>query len=62
MDPTNKIKAKLNNILKKVKNQTGLDNNTYKAMYPMGCGAPIFYSLPKIQKPDTPLRPIVSSC
>ena len=28
----------------------------------MGCGAPKFYGLPKIHKPDTPLRPIVSSC
>ena len=38
-DPTNKIKAILITILKKVKNQTGLDSNTYKAMYPMGCSA-----------------------
>ena len=38
--PTNKIKTKLINILKRVKIQTGLDNNTYKAMYPMGCGTP----------------------
>ena len=45
-----------------VKNQTGLDNNTYKAMYPMGCSAPKFYGLPKIHKLDSPLRPIVSSC
>ena len=27
-DPTNKIKTKLSNILKGVKSQTGLDNNT----------------------------------
>ena len=27
-----------------------------------GCVPPKFYGLPKIQKPDTPLRPIVSSC
>ena len=39
-DPTNKIKTKLMSILKRVKGQTGLDNNTYKAMYPTGCGAP----------------------
>ena len=31
-------------------------------MYPTGCVPPKFYGLPKIQKPDTPLRPIVSSC
>ena len=28
----------------------------------MGCVPPMFYGLPKIHKPDTPLRPIVSSC
>ena len=61
-DPTNKIKTKLINILKRVKHQTGLDNDTYKAMYPTGCGAPKFCGLPKIHKQGTPLRPIVSSC
>ena len=60
-NPTNKIKTKLINILKRVKCQTGLDNNTYRAMYPMGCGIPKFYCLPKIHKQDTPLRSIVSS-
>ena len=61
-DPTNSIKNKLISILKRVKNQTGLDSNTYKSMYPTGCVPPKFYGLPKIHKPDTPLRPIVSSC
>ena len=60
-DPTNKIKAKLITILRKVKNQTGLDNKTYKYMYPMGCSALKFYGLLKIHKLDTPLRHIVSS-
>ena len=31
-------------------------------MYPMGCVSPKFYGLHKIHMPDTPLRPIVSSC
>ena len=31
-------------------------------MYHTGCVPPKFYGLPKIHKPDTPLRPIVSSC
>ena len=61
-DPTNSIKNKLINILKRVKNQTGLDSNTYKSMYPTGCVPPKFYGLPKIHKPDTLLRPVVSSC
>ena len=61
-DPTNSIKNKLINILKRVKTKTGLDSNTYKSIYPTGCVPPKFYGLPKIHKPDTPLRPIVSSC
>ena len=61
-DPTNTIKNKLISILKRVKNQTGLDSLTYKSMYPTGCVPPKFYGLPKIHKADTPLRPIVSSC
>ena len=61
-DPTNTIKNKLINILKSIKTQTGLGINTYKSMYPTGCVQPKFYGLPKIHKPDTPLRPIVSSC
>ena len=61
-DPTNSIKNKLISILKRVKSQTGLDSNTYKSIYPTGCVPPKFYDLPKIHKPDTPLRPIVSSC
>ena len=61
-DPTSSIRNKLINILKEVKSQTGLDSNTYKSMYPTGCVPPKFYGLPKIHKPGTPLRPIVSSC
>ena len=61
-DPTNTIKNKLISILKRVTNQTGLDNITYKAMYPTGCVPPKFYGLPKIYKPDTQLRPTVSCC
>ena len=61
-DPTNTLKNKLINILKRVKSQTGLNNQTYKAIYPTCCVPPKFYGLPKIHKLDTPLRSIVSSC
>ena len=61
-DPTNTIKNKVINILKRVKSQTGLSNQTYKLMYPTGCVPSKFYGHPKIHKPDTSLRPIVSSC
>ena len=61
-DLTNTIKNKLINILKTIKTKSGLGTNIYKSMYPTGCVPPKFYGLPKIHKPDTPLRPIVSSC
>ena len=50
-DPTNSIKNKLINILKRVKNQIGLARSTYKSMYPTGCVSPKFYGLP--QDPQT---------
>ena len=46
-DPTNTIKNKLINILKRVKNQTGLSNQTYKAMYPIGCVPPSSMAFPR---------------
>ena len=46
-DPTNSIKNKLISILRRVKNQTGLDSNTYKSMYPTGCVPPSFMALPR---------------
>ena len=39
-DPNNSIKNKLISILKRVKNQTRLDSDTYKSMYPTGCVPP----------------------
>ena len=46
-DPTNSIKNKLISILKRVKNQTGLDSNTYKSMYPTGCVPPRSMASPR---------------
>ena len=61
-DPTNSIKNKLINILKRVKSQTGLNNQTYKAMYPQVAFPQSSMAYPRSTKLDTPLRPIVSSC
>ena len=60
-DPTNKLKNKLVNLLKKTKAEGGISDQLYKKMYPTGAVAPKFYGLPKIHKRDTALRPIVSS-
>ena len=39
----------------------GLNEESYKRMYPTGAVSPKFYGLPKIHKPGIPLRPIISS-
>ena len=60
-DPTTKLKNRLINILKMMKGEGKIDENTYRKIYPTGASAPKFYGLPKIHKEDVPLRPIVSS-
>ena len=60
-DPINKQKNKLINILKSIKSEGGLSEDTYKRLYPTGAVASKFYGLPKIHKPGIPLKPIVSS-
>ena len=60
-DPTSKCKNKLINLLKTIKAEGGIDNNTCKRIYPTGAVPPKYYGLPKIHKMGTPLRPIISS-
>ena len=60
-DPTSRLKNKLVNILRRIKADTGIQENTYRKMYPTGVSPPKFYGLPKIHKKNIPLRPIVSS-
>ena len=60
-DPTNKYKNKLINLLKTIKSGGGMNNNTYKRLYPKGAVSPKYYGLPKIHKAGVPLRPIISS-
>ena len=60
-DPTNKLKTKLINTLKKIKADTGMEDSIYRRMYPTSESSPKFYGLPKIHKKDIPLRPIVST-
>ena len=60
-DPTNKLKNKLSNMLRKIKADTGMQENTYSKMYPTRASSPKFYRLPKIHKKIIPLRPIVPS-
>ena len=53
-DPTNKLKNKLINILKKIKVDTGLQEKIYRRMYPSGASSPKLYGLPKIHKKNVP--------
>ena len=59
-DPTVKQRNKLINILKSIKAEGGLNEESYRRLYPTGAGSPKFYGLPKIHKPGIPLRPIIS--
>ena len=55
-DPTKECKAKLINLLSKIKKESGLgEKNVQEHVSPKFCG------LPKINKMETPLQPIVSS-
>ena len=59
--PTTKYKSKLISLLKSIKAEGGMDENTYRRLYPTGAGPPKYYGLPKVHKPGMPLRPIISS-
>ena len=48
-------------ILKNIKAEGGLNEETYKRLYPTAAVPSKFYGLPKIYKPGIPLIPIVSS-
>ena len=53
-DPTSRLKNNLINTLRKVKAETGMQDNIYKKMYPTGVSPPKFYGLPKIHKKTIP--------
>ena len=60
-DPTNKYKNKLISLPKAIKAEVGINETTFRRLYPTGAGSPKFYGLPKVQKEGMPLRPIISS-
>ena len=60
-DPAKKQKNKLISILKNIKAEGELNEETYRRLYPTAGVPSKFYGLPKIHKPGIPLRPIVSS-
>ena len=60
-DPTNKYKNKLIGLLKSIKAEGGMDDNTYRRLYSTGAVPPKYYGLPKVHKPGMPLRLVISS-
>ena len=60
-DPTTRHKNKLIALLKSIKAEGGMQENTYKKLYSTGASSPKYYGLPKVHKTGIPLRPIVSS-
>ena len=53
-DPTNKLKARLIQTLRRIKRDSNMGEGTYRTMYPTGCTAPKFYGLPKSIKQVPP--------
>ena len=60
-NPTTKHKNRLTSLLKTIKSEGGIDNITYKRLYPTGAGSSKYYGLPKIHKAGVPFRPIISN-
>ena len=60
-DSTTKYKNKLISLLKSIKAEGGMDENTYRRLYPKGAGPPKYHGLPKVHKPGMPFRQIISS-
>ena len=59
-DPTKTTERKLNKILLELKKSEKISESLYKRLHSSDGLPPRFYGLPKIHKPQIPLRPIVS--
>ena len=56
-----KIETKINNFLRKLKKSRLVDESTYKYLFCSGAQPALMYGLPKIHKPEVPVRPILSA-
>ena len=59
-DDTDLVKYKSNDLLKQIHEKGYLDDKQLRHLSTYKAQLPIFYGLPKIHKPNAPLRPIVS--
>ena len=60
-DPTNMYTKRVVDVIKPLKDNGILPVVIYRRIYPTMTESPKFYGLPKIHKPEVPLRPIVAS-
>ena len=57
-DPTNDINLQLKSILSTWKSKKIINDNIFKFLHSNTNNVPKFYGLPKLHKPNCPLRPI----
>ena len=55
------LEDKLNRFLRKLKNDDKISDSEYRELYATGTNPGIMYGLPKIHKPNMPLRPVLSA-
>ncbi len=59
-DPISSVENSCNNLIKTLKNKEFIPSEMAKALTTYNGTCPKFYGLPKVHKPDIPLRPIIS--
>ena len=59
-DPTASLESKMNKVLLNLRRAGHLSDQVYHRLRSSAAGVPRLYGLPKVHKPDVPLRPIVS--
>jgi len=59
-DDSSSVKLQANRLLYSLKQQKYIDKKQYNHLTNYQVTCPIFYGIPKLHKPDIPLRPIVS--
>ena len=56
-----RIEDKINRFLRTLKNENIISENIYHDLFVTGSSFGILYGLPKVHKPNVPLRPILAS-
>ena len=56
-----KVEDKINRTLKQFKDMSLISSDTYQSLYSSGSSFSILYGLPKIHKPNVPLKPILAA-